>query len=720
MAFDDFRKKLETPDSPEHVALLRHVKGLIDISRGDMCQNYSTWDEHDEVFHAYRKPDKEDRASAEKGQPKKMIVPLTFSQIMTFVAFSIMSITQNRRFFELEPTGTEDNPLEEPMELILERDLRKNQWSTFLVEFFLDIGRFGLAAAEVCYVEENRMIRVAQEEPVTGAFGVESTKKTNAFQKIPVFLGNKVYSISPYRFFPDTRIPRSRYQEGEFCGSEDEFSLAGLQSQGPDFFNLDKIKKFTLDDYTKRRDKSRVEFIGPANRENPNLGGDTDTTGKQTNMVKSGPVCVTKCVFDIKPKNFKVGDSTDSPLGDEDFPVRYLCWYANDQTIIRFEEFYCLHFKFPYIMGQYLPDKQTELFMSLSDVCDQLTNLVTWKINTHLASQKNSVESRYIVDPAGIDMASLESRSPYIKMKRAASQQDVRRYITQFKTEDVTAGVFQDVAFIENLVEKVSGWSAQMQGQYSQGRRSATQDRVVAQGAGARGKTTLSSIWDTAFEPLGKQLIANNRQEMDEDTFNRIMGTRTWPMKSLDPAQPTTIDPATGQAIPAQPMPYTTSEIFTMFKSDPIGIATSEDFFVFDGTLPSEKAFLAQSLQEIWMSLITNPVVAQIMGYGPAQMKELLNQIYLLRGVTPARLPSPSQNGPIVDPDAGQQPGAAKPDQSTPLREIVSIKLPDLSGDERTQALSRIGIKSDPQAHASRLKLENPAPTASKSNGTRS
>jgi hypothetical protein len=182
-----------------------------------------------------------------------------------------------------------------------------------------------------------------------------------------------------------------------------------------------------------------------------------------------------------------------------------------------------------------------------------------------------------------------------------------------------------DVDALKSLLEAVTGNSAQMQGQYSQGRRSATQDRVVAQGAGARGKTTLGSIWDTAFEPLGKQLIANNRQEMDLETFSRILGRRDFGIN------------------PDTQLPFTIEEIFVLFKSDPVGIATSEDFFVFDGTLPSEKAFLAQSLQEMLMTIMTNPQVAMILGFGPAQVKELFNQIYLLRGVTPARLPAPTQ-----------------------------------------------------------------------------
>jgi hypothetical protein len=180
------------------------------------------------------------------------------------------------------------------------------------------------------------------------------------------------------------------------------------------------------------------------------------------------------------------------------------------------------------------------------------------------------------------------------------------------------------------------GLSAQLQGQYSSGRRSATQDRVVAQGASSRGKTTLGAIWETAFEPLGKQLIINNRQEMEFETFDRIMGKRDWPLN------------------PETQLPYTTDEIFTMFKASPQELVQNEDFFVYDGTTPSEKAFLAQSLQEIFTTILSNPQVAQILGIGPEFIKELFSQIYLLRVLLPATLPAltpPVAPAPAARPD---------------------------------------------------------------------
>ena len=62
----------------------------------------------------------------------------------------------------------------------------------------------------------------------------------------------------------------------------------------------------------------------------------------------------------------------------------------------------------------------------------------------------------------------------------------------------------KDVADLKELLEQITGNTAQMQGQYSQGRRSATQDRVVAQGASARGKCTVGGDLGQSLRAVGQ------------------------------------------------------------------------------------------------------------------------------------------------------------------------------------------------------------------------
>lgn len=623
-----FLKDLEDPKSNAHAALLKKVRDLVEQSRKDMSRNYDRWDMNDAVFRSERRVDKEDMAAVRKNQPAKMIVPLTKSQVLTFVAFSTMTLTQNKRFFELEPTGTEDDPLTEPIELILERDTRRNHWTQFLVQFFLDIGRFSVGAAEVCYEESTRMMRVEQNVTAEAGMGLVSEEKEWTYMEIPTFLGNRVHSVSPYRFFPDTSLPLTRYQEGEFCASEDLWTLTSLKNQKKlGLFSLDKIPKMTKKELDDRGKHTRADFSQFEIRENPNQGGNNEVG--DGGYCKSGTAMVTKVVVDLVPKDLKDGD--DLALGDEDFSLRFICWYANDKTIIRFDEAYYLHGQFPYIAAQFMADQHKTVNESLADDCEQITSLITWLINAHVTSVRSTIDSKWIVDPVGIDMASLESRSPYIKLKRGVANMGIDRYIKQFQTQDVTQAFMADAQQLGELLEKLTGFSGNMMGQYAGGRRSATEARVVTQGASARAKSSLTAIWDSAFEPLARQFIANNRQDMDLMTFARIVGKGPFGVDEM------------GQ-------PYGVPYLYSLFKADPIEIATAESFFVFDATLPSEKAFLAQSLQELLMTMMQSPEIMQVLGYGPMQVRQLLEDIYTLRGVTQSRLPSPQLAPPQAPP----------------------------------------------------------------------
>lgn len=613
----DILPALKDPKSPEHNGLLTHVQKLVSLSRKEMSRNYARWDQNDAEFRSQKRLDKEDRNATAKGQPAKMIVPLSKSQVLTFVAYCLMTTTQNPRFFELEPTGKEDDVLAEPSELILERDIRRNKWSSFLTQFFLDIGRFTLGAAEVCYEEVTRNVRIESNETSEESFGEEVPQKTQTFVSLPIFVGNRVHSLSPYRFFPDTRLPLSRYQEGEFCASEDFFSYNSLVSD-PSLFNVDKIPRMDKKELDERKKTTRGTFDDFQTRLNPNMESGPDSQGY---YVTDGMVLVTKTVVDVIPANVKINGE---PLGPETFPMRKVIWYGNDKTILRYDDGYWLHGMFPYVCAQFLPDQHKFLSDSLADDCSGLTNQITWTNNAHITSIRNSIESRWVVDPAGVDVKSLESRSPYIYLKRNASQMGVDRFIQQFKTVDPSVNFINEMGGLVEMLERCTGFGNNMMGQYSSGRRDATQSRAVSQGATSRAKMILSNIWDSAFEPLAKQFLSNNRQEMDFDTFQAILGSGPFGMTATNP------DGVDVQTLYAQ------------FHADPITIARSEDFFVFDGTLPSEKQYLAQSIQEVLTSIFTNPEVAPILGYGPQQVKQLFAEMFTLRGMTNSRLPTPT------------------------------------------------------------------------------
>jgi hypothetical protein len=108
-------------------------------------------------------------------------------------------------------------------------------------------------------------------------------------------------------------------------------------------------------------------------------------------------------------------------------------------------------------------------------------------------------------------------------------------------------------------------------------------------------------IWETSLGRLGKLMLSNLRQELSLESFQKTIGD----------------DPMIQQR-------------YGLWKGTPEEVISGADYFTFDSTLQSEKGFVAQSLQELLVAVINNPVSAQMLDIDPRAM---LQEVQYLRGV---------------------------------------------------------------------------------------
>src|SRR5678810_1405835 len=99
--------------SPLHAALLTKCEEKLKASREAMSTHYLSWDRRHEIYMRRRLPDKNDEEANKQGLPKKIVVPMSYSQIHTFVAFGYMLYTQRERFYEFNPTEAADQTMRE-------------------------------------------------------------------------------------------------------------------------------------------------------------------------------------------------------------------------------------------------------------------------------------------------------------------------------------------------------------------------------------------------------------------------------------------------------------------------------------------------------------------------------------------------------------------------------------------------------------------------------
>jgi hypothetical protein len=585
-SYDELKKK---EISQDHLQLLNHVKEMVRLSREHMQKKYSDWDHYDEIYRGIRMMDTEDKKANEKKEPIKMVVPLGYAQLQTFVAFCFTLFTQREYFYNLIGSSPEDFKAAEIGEALLQRDLDHNKFGNLLYQWLLDIGRFGLGIMKDHWVEETQMIEQNLPPKTLSFLGLSMTLRSAKTQKVPAikFQGNKLQNVSPYRFFPDPRIPLSRFQEGEWVASEEEYSSVDLKQMEAEgvVAGVDYIQQFRNPDVLRRT--ARNGFV--------------DVMTQMTSAIRSNvkPAIInTEIVAKIIPSKFKLDNK---PIGEEDYPVKYLIWYANDSRIIRCEPFSYLHDQFPYTLGEMSPDMNHFLNSGLLESIDELQDVISWFINSHVRSVRRTIDNQLIVDPVGIVMDDLKNHRPVIRLQPDASRSGVERWIKQLEVRDVTGNHVQDAAFLQKMIETVTGINDNLLGQFHGGRRSATEARNVTASAGSRLKVISSILWTGALEPLGRQMLSNLRDGLTVQTYVRIFGSA-----------------AEGGSF---------QQFKQISRQDLVG---DYDFAVFDGTLPSEKEYKADILMQLVEMLFGNPMAMQLLGLDP---RMIVMDILRMKGI---------------------------------------------------------------------------------------
>jgi hypothetical protein len=575
------------PNSKEHDALLEHCRALVDMSRETMSAYYDAWDKADNTYRGVVDETESDRKAKQKNEPARMVLPFTYAQVQTYVSFVYSLFMQRPKFYELEGVGPEDvGSPERDSELILDGDLRANKWPTVLYQLLLDAARCGICATKHYWYEKSRKVSV--EVPAQGGESflgapVSGVPVTQMVDKL-VRQGHKILPVSPYRVFPDTRLPLTRAAEGEFIGVEDEYSTTRLREMEGDgmISNVDEIEPFAADAMlTERRLHS------------------TNSTGKGmlTGLSGQSPgVCVvTEVQIWLTPSKFEISEG--KPLGDSDVPELYVVWYANDKTILRVEPMNYPHDDFTIDIAQFNNDQQQIVNEGLAELVSQLQDVCSWFINSHVASVRKTIDTKLVVNPQAIEMKDLQNRSPIIRLKPESARGGIDMWLKQLDVRDVTQAHVGDVQTLWSFMQTCTGINDNALGLYNGGRRSAYEARSVNAGAASRLKTGAAVLWETLFVPLGRKMLIDHAEHLTFNLFKKYVGATA------------------------------TEEQFAAWKDS----AAECDFRTFDGTAPSEKGYLAQSMQELLLGLLSNPASMQMLML--PSMQNLIKEIAELRGI---------------------------------------------------------------------------------------
>lgn len=591
---DDWVQKVLSQESHpmDVVQLLTRVKELVKISRDEMSRFYDDWDCNDRVYRGIKKQDEDDKMANKRKAPGKFVLPITYTQINTFVSFALSVFNQRDYFYELSGTDISDERPAKVAQGLLEQNLEYNNFRyQKLKQFLTDICKYGVGIIKHSWRKDVVTTKQPQMVPVAGPEGMEPVMEQQMVDTpVTQYLGNYLVCVTPFRFFPDPRLPLTRFQEGEFCASEDEYSRSQFiefQKQGL-CTGVEWIPDLAQDQMVDRRHFGILNDIKPS-----------PIMTRQKMYVINTEVQVW-----INPAKTTMGGKPIDETRDE--LVLYVIWYANDARIIKLEPLDYPHHKFTFDVAQYEEDLINFINEGMADKLGPMQDVVDWLINSRITNVRKVISNQLIVDPSGIEIQDLRDRKPVIRLKpKVQGTGTLDRWIKQLPIADVTTGHLNDISFIKDYSQQTTGITDNLLGQFSTGRRSAQEARSVNNNAATRVLATVNAIWNSALLPLGKKMLENIRAGVDEPTIIRVIGT----VNAL------------------QEMPDAVQQFLKVSPEELVG---EYDFLIFDGTLPSQREAQATILQQLLETIMANPEAAMVFGYDP---QLLMSAILELRGI---------------------------------------------------------------------------------------
>lgn len=527
---DTINNDLRTKDSTAsrfQARIISIYKDFMRQSAMEMSKYWNRWDENMVNYSGYRRADAEDKKNIEKGGTAKIYVPISYAQVQTAAAGILGLINQKERLFELISFGPEDQSIGEGLERDIDYQVRYNRIYYFLYQYILDTLIKGIGVGRCDWVVNKSKYRVKREVPVlstldslAAAMGMNVQPRMEIQESVEELIqyeGNKISYISPYTFFPDTSVPLNEFQKGSFCGTEQSIPIISL-----------KEKEGTLYHGTKFVNQHMVsgDFWGGRPRYSGTFKRPVEDTSTMVNTVlgnrfSTGKDCdVVELYLKLIPAELKEVDP-EIDVGDEKTPVMFVCTVVNDSKVIRFERYNELHGMFPFFVSQYSPNGDDYVGRAIPDLLEGLQNLISWLVNSRMLNIRQAIKNRFIVDPAKIEVKDIQSGGPLIRTKGPSG---VANGITPVPAVDVTSQHIPFISVLQTIAQIITGINENALGQYSAGRRSASQTRGVNASVQARLGMAANLIWFSGLDQLGQIVLSNTRQFRTRETYEQILG----------------------------------------------------------------------------------------------------------------------------------------------------------------------------------------------------
>lgn len=505
------------PGSPKAQKIVRLIRDHIDMSYRAVSQYFPLWDQLERQYTAYRPIDEGDLDSLEKYGVQKIIIPMQFATVQAVLTFLMEIFTAVKPVLRVRGADPASVKKARVMEVALDYDYRGNKGYFMMQQWFLNACRYGYGIMENTWGTKQtlkRMPALGKSIPyeidgvsfsAPGAIEYQDTWFTT-------FEGNKWSIMDNRQWFPDPRLPLSRFQEGSFCArrtTTHDNDLFKMEDQGL-FFNTTRIAQGGR--YGSTRDADIGSADNNRQRFNPTTAFEIELASAKKNKMHVDEMIE----IELIPKDYD--------LSTEERPQKWLFNLIDGTTIVRAERSPFL--QFPYSVCEVFPDTLAFMSQGFMELTNPLASHLDFLFNSHMANVRKAIKDQFVFDPSKVSLEDLlnPEDGKLIRLLPMAYGTDPAMAVRQMQVVDVTRGHSEDAKLILDLWERITGQPSAAFGQAETGRRTALELQGIFRQAGARMKMVADIISATSVAPLTEQMAWLRQQNMSMSQFMEIAG----------------------------------------------------------------------------------------------------------------------------------------------------------------------------------------------------
>jgi hypothetical protein len=456
------------------------------------------------------------RDDSGKPQFTTMVIPYTYSLLLSAHSYWTSVFMSRQPVFQFLDRHGEGKESSHAIEALIDYQVQVGRMLVPFYLWLLDVGKYGLGVVMNWWEEE--IIQTSRIEEVDEFFMPElfgnnmptgkKLKKKFTHRGLG-YVGNKIANVRPSEFFPDTRLPLHRFQEGEFCGRLVKMGWNQIvkREKQKEYFNLEALRS------------SAGGAFGDFPIDSPNtVYPSEDQLFSHLSDTRVRPFI----------EMFVELDERDWGLGRQEGLEKWVFTATEDMTtLIGARPAGSLHGKFPFGLIEYEPDAYVLAARGMPELLRDPQNVVDWLVNTHMYSVRKLVNGQTIFDPSRVQTRDLldNKLGGLIRLRPTAYGTPVGEAIARLESTDPTLNHPRDVSIFMDLMNRMVGVNDAVQGQVGNaGRRSATEFRGTTNAALNRLKTNSEFYSAMGWSDLAQMFVQNSQDFLEESRYYRTVG----------------------------------------------------------------------------------------------------------------------------------------------------------------------------------------------------